>query len=383
MQKYLKKPALHNNHKYDFRIYVLLTSVISPMNIFIYNDGLVRLASEQYSANANFDDPYIHLTNYSLNKNSSSFDQGKHKLRLSDVLKGELTSECKGKTYRRSARDLNHEIEQIVIKTIFTVQPQLQHLYRTSQAKEPDIVCDLLGFDVMLDSKLKPWILEVNHLPSFRADTKLDADVKHDLIKNTLQIMQLGVEYRRQLEVVLRKEKAQAMIDSGVRRMTAKEHSLRVRFDIKLIESLVPNNRFKRIYPLDAGQYAPGLEEFYMQLEKFSNRTWRKQAGMVQKKKVNPHYADGERPKRKKARKGVLTSMTSHIKVKDTEQEEDPEDGELSDVPEPEQLKKAELPNKHNYVIANKIAAGQMPRRALNQSSQGSRGVFNQSMTQQ
>jgi len=32
-------------HKYDFRIYVLITSVISPMCIFLYEDGLVRLAS--------------------------------------------------------------------------------------------------------------------------------------------------------------------------------------------------------------------------------------------------------------------------------------------------------------------------------------------------
>ena len=45
VQKYIKKPALHMGHKYDFRIYVLITSVISPMSIFLYNDGLVRLAS--------------------------------------------------------------------------------------------------------------------------------------------------------------------------------------------------------------------------------------------------------------------------------------------------------------------------------------------------
>ena len=79
-----------------------------------------------------------------------------------------------------------HEIEEIVVKTMMVVQPQLQHLYRTSQAKEPDICFDLLGFDVMLDHKLKPWMLEVNHMPSFRADTGIDHDVKHDLIKNTL-----------------------------------------------------------------------------------------------------------------------------------------------------------------------------------------------------
>lgn len=187
VQKYIKRPALHAGHKYDFRIYVLITSVISPMCIFLYEDGLVRLASQKYDPSKSFDDPYVHLTNYSLNRNCKDFDSSKHKLRLRDVLKGELVStSSNGRTYRKKADQIWHEIEEIVVKTMMVVQPQLQHLYRTSQAKEPDTCCDLLGFDVMLDHKLKPWMLEVNHMPSFRADTGIDFDVKHDLIKNTL-----------------------------------------------------------------------------------------------------------------------------------------------------------------------------------------------------
>ena len=57
-----------NEHKFDFRIYVLVTSVIDPATIFIYNDGLVRLASEKYSGSKNMNDVFVHLTNYSLNK---------------------------------------------------------------------------------------------------------------------------------------------------------------------------------------------------------------------------------------------------------------------------------------------------------------------------
>lgn len=37
---------------------------------------------------------------------------------------------------------------------------------------------EILGFDILLDQKLKVWLLEVNHTPSFRTDTDLDKLVK-------------------------------------------------------------------------------------------------------------------------------------------------------------------------------------------------------------
>jgi len=37
---------------------------------------------------------------------------------------------------------------------------------------------EVLGLDIMLDSKLQPWLLEVNHSPSFTVDTPLDFQIK-------------------------------------------------------------------------------------------------------------------------------------------------------------------------------------------------------------
>ena len=37
---------------------------------------------------------------------------------------------------------------------------------------------EILGFDIFLDDQLKPWILEVNHAPSFSTDSPLDFKVK-------------------------------------------------------------------------------------------------------------------------------------------------------------------------------------------------------------
>ena len=47
----------------------------------------------------------------------------------------------------------------------------------------------MLGFDIMLDAKLKPWMIEVNHTPSFNSDTEIDQKVKEDLLKDTFDII--------------------------------------------------------------------------------------------------------------------------------------------------------------------------------------------------
>jgi D-alanine-D-alanine ligase-like ATP-grasp enzyme len=44
-----------------------------------------------------------------------------------------------------------------------------------------------LGFDIMMDSKLRPWLIEVNHLPSFGTDSPLDLDIKERLMFQALR----------------------------------------------------------------------------------------------------------------------------------------------------------------------------------------------------
>jgi len=41
---------------------------------------------------------------------------------------------------------------------------------------------EILGFDVLLDEKLKPWLLEINYTPSFTTDTPLDKLIKKGVV---------------------------------------------------------------------------------------------------------------------------------------------------------------------------------------------------------
>ena len=71
--RYIANPHLINGLKYDLRVYVLVTS-FNPLKIYMYNDGLVRFATEPYSNDPDrLTQKFVHLTNFSVNKKSSKF----------------------------------------------------------------------------------------------------------------------------------------------------------------------------------------------------------------------------------------------------------------------------------------------------------------------
>ena len=47
----------------------------------------------------------------------------------------------------------------------------------------------LLGFDVLVDSDLKPWVLEVNLSPSLATDSPLDHTIKATLLSDALNLV--------------------------------------------------------------------------------------------------------------------------------------------------------------------------------------------------
>ena len=88
---------------------------------------------------------------------------------------------------------LKEEIDEIVRKTVLCIQPKLAHQYRVLQpkCKNHDMCFELLGFDIMIDEDMKPWLIEVNSLPSFGIESEVDHVVKTDLIRDTLSLIVL------------------------------------------------------------------------------------------------------------------------------------------------------------------------------------------------
>lgn len=200
----MAKPYLIDSLKFDLRIYLLIFGV-DPLRIFMFKEGLARFATDEYvgPTKSNLDNLYMHLTNYAINKNSGNFVKGEdedddsgHKRSLSSVLQYlEEVERDRGFT----AEKMLDQIEEICVKTCLSVQPALAHAYRSCQPDdlENSMCFQILGMDIIIDHKLKPWLLEVNHLSSFGTDSPLDKKIKFDLIWDTFNLLNLSVKRKK------------------------------------------------------------------------------------------------------------------------------------------------------------------------------------------
>ncbi|KAM7013319.1 tubulin polyglutamylase TTLL7 isoform 3-T3 [Tautogolabrus adspersus] len=210
VQEYLDKPFLMEGYKFDLRIYILVTSC-DPLRIFLYNDGLVRMGTEKYHApsEANLSQLYMHLTNYSVNKHNENFERDE------TVDKGSKRSISWFTEFlRTNDYDVSKfwgDVSELVVKTLIVAEPHVLHAYRMCRPGQPpgsDSVCfEVLGFDIILDRKLKPWLLEINRAPSFGTDQKIDYDVKKGVLLNALQLLNIRASDKKRN---LAQEKAEA-----------------------------------------------------------------------------------------------------------------------------------------------------------------------------
>ena len=170
---YIDRPLLINGLKFDMRIYVAIMS-INPLRIYIYEEGLTRFATckYQYPYFDTKDNRFMHLTNYSVNKfNKKAFVQN-----------DDPDNECFGSKWsisglRKALRDqgiddqvIFKRIDDIVIKTIISAEPLLNNAFEMFVPHRNNCF-ELLGFDILVDEKLNPWLLEVNLSPSLTCDS--------------------------------------------------------------------------------------------------------------------------------------------------------------------------------------------------------------------
>lgn len=74
-------------------------------------------------------------------------------------------------------------IEDLAIKTIISTEAIVFNAFEMGVPYRNNCF-ELFGFDILIDSNLKPWLLEVNLSPSMNTDSPLDLKIKGELISD-------------------------------------------------------------------------------------------------------------------------------------------------------------------------------------------------------
>lgn len=230
VQEYVARPLLINRRKFDMRVYVLLTSC-TPLNVFVYSDGLARFCSEDYCIPDKNGSTLVdqeaqlcgHLTNYALNKVNQKAQSLLQQVEKSDKEvegEGDLDGGGAGKwslsklmlflrhKHGVDAEQLWGRVCDVLVRMLISVQPTLAHNYRVkfpsrknglsgtlggggdgSGQDQASCCFQLLGADIMLDDELRPYLLECNRNPALKCETALDRRVKEGLLKDTFAIL--------------------------------------------------------------------------------------------------------------------------------------------------------------------------------------------------
>ena len=120
VQEYVRTPLLLDGFKFDLRCYCLVLSV-KPLVIYVYKDGMARFATHPYQPpdDTNMHDVFMHLTNYSLNKNNPDCAHARTFLLPPCGVSSELAfvsrsrrTRCRGRRRRRRGRRRQRQQQQ-------------------------------------------------------------------------------------------------------------------------------------------------------------------------------------------------------------------------------------------------------------------------------
>ena len=159
VQKYIEDPLIILDRKFDIRQWVLVSSW-NPLRIWMYKEMYVRFGAEDYNMDM-IGNKFIHLTNNSITKHSEK----KYKI------KGNMWRQDEFVTY----------MDDICKKGVWEneIRPKIVNIIITSLKSTEDLVIqrprafELFGYDIMIDTGLRPWLIEVNCSPALDYSTVL------------------------------------------------------------------------------------------------------------------------------------------------------------------------------------------------------------------
>lgn len=178
-QEYVES-YLIDQTKFDLRIYCLVSS-INPLKVFVYRGGVARFCSQPVDST---DSVFSQLTNTAVNKTNPN------------IQKIESITQMVNDVFEKLKKKNNVDIEAVWKKIDKAITLTILAAYNYLLQGEEEVCkpcgysrCfQIFGFDVLLDQKLDPTIMEVNYRPSLETDTKDENSMKCEMLSSAMKI---------------------------------------------------------------------------------------------------------------------------------------------------------------------------------------------------
>eukprot|EP01062_Namystynia_karyoxenos_P019776 TRINITY_DN17465_c0_g1_i1.p1 TRINITY_DN17465_c0_g1~~TRINITY_DN17465_c0_g1_i1.p1 ORF type:complete len:750 (+),score=178.06 TRINITY_DN17465_c0_g1_i1:88-2337(+) len=181
-QKYIERPLLIHGRKFDLRTWVVLTP---QYDIWMYREGVLRTASEQYAL-GDLSDRLSHLTNHCIQEtgpNFGRFEEG------NEMWYHQFQAYLDKHMPRRRGRpvsladDILPQARHITVESLLASKHQLTPSGLVGQDGVRLDCFQLFGFDFMVDTDMKVWLIEVNGSPA-SAEALL-----HDMMVDLIEVV--------------------------------------------------------------------------------------------------------------------------------------------------------------------------------------------------
>jgi len=263
VQEYIKNPLLLEQKKFDLRFYVLISS-LNPLRVWIHDQALARFCTENYQKpkKENLRNVYMHLSNYSLNKNNKNYIYDEECQGKTQATKRTLESLWKNfeeENILDKKDQILEDIEILVKKFIISMFPFINYYSKLQYGDSQDLSglknFHIIGFDIMLNSEFKPYLLEINANPSLSIEhdpnyvklieiSPVDYFVKEKVVEDCLDILNLKSSEKNLLEEGEKFKGYKLLINGNIPEMQDMDVFMKI---LEAFEKISGGTRFKGI----------------------------------------------------------------------------------------------------------------------------------------
>ncbi|KAI6659306.1 hypothetical protein LOD99_14977 [Oopsacas minuta] len=177
VQRYIMNPLLLEDRKFDIRVYMLIIAA-KPYLVF-YHSGYIRLSCVPFVLEN--EDMHTHLTNQFIQKQHPSYQEVKE------------TTVWSFEKFQQYIDEFYTEAKQLPPRWVFTtmtkkIQVIMQICFSSIMRKLHHRIgyFELLGFDFMVDTDFKVWLIEVNVNPALHTNCSDLLDVIPNIVRNSI-----------------------------------------------------------------------------------------------------------------------------------------------------------------------------------------------------